>query len=114
MPDGRARRFARLYDVIIDIYRTYTTNFVWTVGLLTLANGWFLSSSSGRDFIRSSVPAYLGAILVVSTVGLLHTGGSWMYYRRSKERIAQLVSEYTDLHPLPFRDYEILCLNFCA
>jgi hypothetical protein len=106
-PMEERERFSRLYDVIVDIFRSYTANFVWTVGLLSLANGWFLSSSSSRDFIRASVPAYLGAIFVVSIIGLLHTGGSLMFYRRSRERIAQLVTEYTDLNPLPFRDYEI-------
>jgi hypothetical protein len=106
-PMEERERFIRLYDVIVDIFRTYTANFVWTVGLLSLANGWFLSSSNSRDFIRASVPAYFGAILVVSIVGLIHTTSSWMYYRRSQERIAQLITDYTDLHPLPFRDYEI-------
>jgi hypothetical protein len=100
-------RFAKLYDVIVDIFRTYSANFVWTVGLLSLANGWFLSSSSSRDFIRGSVAAYLGAILVIAVLGIIHTGSSWMYYRRSQERIAQLTTEYRDLRPLPFRDYEI-------
>jgi hypothetical protein len=100
-------RFSRLFDVCMAIFRSYNANLVWTVGLLSLANGWFLSSSSSRDFIRDSVPAFLGAILVISILGLVHTGASLMYYRRSRERIAQLVSEYSDLHPLPFRDYEI-------
>jgi hypothetical protein len=100
-------RFTKLYDFIVEIFRTYMANFVWTVGLLSLANGWFLSSTSSRDFIRSSAPAYVGAILVACILGLVHTGSSWIYYRRSQEKIAQLTAEYKDLHPLPYRDYEI-------
>lgn len=106
-PMEKRERFSRLYDVIVEIYRTYNSNFVWTVGLLSLANGWFISSSSSRDFIRTSVPAFLGTIVVAGTMGILHTLGSWMFYRRSRERITELTTEYTDLHPLPFRDYEI-------
>lgn len=100
-------RFAKLYDVIVDIFRSFTANFVWTIGLLTLANGWFLSSSSTQDFMRHSTTAYLAALLVVSLVGLLHTASGLMYWRRSRAKIAQLATEYTNLHPLPFRDYEI-------
>jgi hypothetical protein len=106
-PLDKRERFVKLYDLIVDIFRTYTANFVWTAGLFSVANGWFLSSTSSRDFIRDSLPAFRGAILVVCVVGLLHTGSCWMYYRRSQERIAQLAAEYEDLHPLPFRDYEI-------
>jgi len=106
-PMEKRERFIRLYDVILDIYRTYNSNFVWTVGLLSLSIGWFLSSSSSRDFIRTSVPAFIGAILVASTIGILHTVGSWMFYRHSQERITELTTEYTNLQPLPFRVYEI-------
>ena len=106
-PMDERERFAKLYDVIVDIFRNFTANLVWTVGLLSLANGWFLSSSSSRDFIRGSTPAYLGAILVVSLLGLVHTASCWMYYRRSRDRIVQLTTEYTNLHPLPYREYEI-------
>ena len=106
-PMDERERFTKLYDFIVEIFRTYMTNFVWTVGLLSLANGWLLSSTSSRDFIRGSVPACVGAILVTCILGLVHTGSNWMYYRRSQEKIAQLSSEYKDLHPLPYRDYEI-------
>jgi hypothetical protein len=106
-PMDEHERFVKFYDLIPEIFRSYTANFVWTVGLLTLANGWFLSSASSRDFIRGSAAAYLSAILVVSAVGLIHTVSCWWYYRRSQVKIAQLTTEYTDLHPLPFQDYEI-------
>jgi hypothetical protein len=100
-------RFAKFYDLIPDIFRAYMANFAWTVGLLSVANGWFLSSASSRDFIRGSVSAYLGAVLVVSIIGLLHTASCWMYYRHSQEMIAQLTTEYKDIYPLPFQHYEI-------
>jgi hypothetical protein len=100
-------RFKKFYDLIPEIFRTYMANFVWTVGLLSVANGWFLSSTSSREFIRNSVSAYLAAILVVVAVGLLHTASCWMYYRRSQDRIGQLKREYENLSPLPFQDYEI-------
>ena len=106
-PMEERERFVKLYDAIVDLFRSYMANFVWTIGLLSLASGWLLSSSSSRDFIRGSVLAYLGAILVVGCIGLVHTGVCWMYFRRSRERISQLTTDYGNLHPLPFRDYEI-------
>ncbi len=106
-PMDEHERFAKFYDVIPEIFRSYIANFVWAVGLLSLANGWLLSSASSREFIRDSVSAYLGIIAVVSTIGWIHTVSCWIFYRRSQQKIAQLTTEYKDLHPLPFQDYEI-------
>lgn len=53
-PMDERERFSRLYDVIIDIFKSYTANFVWTVGLLSLTAGWFISSESSRAFIQRS------------------------------------------------------------
>ncbi len=106
-PMDEHERFAKFYDLIPEIFRSYIANFVWAVGLFSLANGWLLSSASSRQFIRDSVSAYLGVILVVFTIGLLHTISCWIFYRRSQEKIAQLTTEYKDLHPLPFQDYEV-------
>jgi hypothetical protein len=106
-PMDEHERFAKFYDAIPDNFRAYSANFVWTVGLFSLANGWLLSSASSREFIRTSVPAYVGALVVTSMIGLLHTAVCWGFYLRSQARIAQLTTEYEDLSPLPFRDYEI-------
>jgi hypothetical protein len=106
-PMDEHERFVKFYDAIPDNFRSYSANFVWTVGLFCLANGWLLSSASSRDFIRTSVLAYVGALIVTSTIGLLHTAVCWGFYLRSQARITQLTTEYEDLSPLPFRDYEI-------
>jgi hypothetical protein len=100
-------RFVKFYDVIPEIFRSYVANFVWAVGLLSLANGWLISSESSRAFIRDSKPAYLTLTLVVFVIGVLHTASCLIFFRRSQEKITQLTTEYKDLHPLPFRDYEI-------
>lgn len=106
-PMDERERFGKLYELIVDIFRSYTTNFVWTVGLFSLAIGWLFSSANGRDFIRSSRLAFIGAVLIVIVIGLVHTASCWWYYRRSQQKIAQLEADYQGLHPLPFRDYEI-------
>jgi hypothetical protein len=106
-PMNEQERFAKFYDVIPEIFRSYMSNFVWTIGYLTVANGWILSSGQSRDFIRNSNSAYLGSIAAVSIIGLLHTVGCWNFYQRSQKRIAQLTTDYEGLYPLPFQDYEI-------
>ena len=106
-PMDERERFSKLYDVILDIFKSYMANFAWTVGLLSLAIGWLLSSESSRAFIQRSLIAFLGAVLVVAIIGLLHTVASWWYYQRSQETIAEITGTYDDLHPLPFRHYEI-------
>jgi hypothetical protein len=106
-PMDERERFIKLYEVILDIFKSYTANFVWTVGLLSLAAGWFISSESSRGFIHRSLLAFLGAVVVVIIVGLIHTVASWWYFQRSQETIAEMANTYDDLQPLPFRHYEI-------
>ena len=106
-PMDERERFAKLYDVILDIFKSYMANFVWTAGLFSLAIGWFISSDSGRAFIRNSRIAFVGAVLVLGIITLVHTVSCWWYYRRSQETIAQISREYDDLQPLPYRHYEI-------
>lgn len=106
-PMDEHERFAKLYDVVLDIYRSYSANFVWTVGLLSLAAGWFISSDSSRAFIQGSSVAFLAAVLVVGVIGLIHSVGCWWFYRRSKDMITEITVAYDDLRPLPFAQYEI-------
>ena len=106
-PMDEHERFIRLYDLILDIFKTYTANFVWTVGLLSLAMGWLLSSDSSRAFIQRSGTAFFGAVLVVGIIAIIHTVASWWYYQRSQQTIAEITAKYDDLYPLPFRHYEI-------
>jgi len=106
-PMDEHERFAKFYDLIPEIFRSYTANFGWAVGLLTLVNGWLLSSESSCKFIGDSLAACLAVIVVVFIIGVLHTVSCWIFYRRSQEKITQLTTEYKDLHPLPFKDYEI-------
>ncbi len=106
-PMNERERFAKFYDTIPEILRTYVSNFTWVVGLLTIANGWILSSASSRKFIRGNETAYVGVIIVVVAIGLLHTAGCWYFYQLSQKRIAQLTADYEDLYPLPFEDYKI-------
>ncbi len=106
-PMDERERFSKLYDVILDIFKTYTANFVWTVGLLAVAAGWLLSSESSRAFIQRSGLAFVGAVLVVIIIGLIHTVASWWYFQRSRETVAEMAGTYDDLRPLPFRHYEI-------
>jgi hypothetical protein len=115
-PMDEHERFVKFYDFIPEIFRSYVANITWTVGLLILVNGWILSSESTRAFIQGNKPAYLALILAVVITGVLHTTSCLLFYRRSREKINQLTTEYKDLHPLPFREYEIrksiLIINF--
>ena len=106
-PMDEHERFAKFYDLIPEIFRAYTANFVWTAGYLTVAGGWILGSDKSRAFIHDSDLAYFGLLLAVFVIGSLHTVGCWNFYQRSQKRIAQLNRDYKDLYPLPFQDFEI-------
>ena len=106
-PVGEGERFIRLYELIVEIYRAYVANFVWTVGLFAVAIGWFLNSTESRMFIRSSPVAFGCTLAAVSIIALIHSGASWAYCQRSRQRVTQMATHYEDLQPLPFRDYEI-------
>lgn len=106
-PIDERERFLKLYELIVEIFRSYVSNFVWTVGLFTLAIGWLLNSTESRLFIASDPFAFGAALAVVSIIALIHSGASRAYYHRSRDRVAQMAAEYEDLHPLPFREYEI-------
>jgi len=111
-PLDERERFLKLYDVIVDAFDRYIKNVTWTAGLLAVAIGWFLSSTNTRDFVRDSHKAYLGALGVVGVVVLLHTSASWVYYRHSSRRVAEMRARYSSLEPLPFDDYRITASVF--
>lgn len=106
-PMDEHERFVKFYDLIPEIFRSYTANFGWTIGLLSAANGWILSSDKSREFIHKSPLAFFGLLLAIFLIGFIHSGACWAFYQRSQQKIAQLSANYEDLDPLPFREYEI-------
>ena len=84
--------FTFLFEILKDLNKSYVENVMATLGFILLSMGWMVTSEKAREFLRQNRPMRIGALIVIFTIAIIHSGVSIALWYVSNEKHQQIVA----------------------